>query len=137
MRIPILLLTLVGGLMLLAAAAVAVQGRATQSSGVFAKGVVTSLNEGPYHAEVEVTGLDGRRFTYAENGSQAPLQVGQVLSVRYEPSSPAETARIAGKGGYSLAGSLAGVGVLILLAAWLSPLLTARFPGMFAFPIRR
>ena len=137
MRITVLMLTLLGLLVLLLSGGLGLHAHADQTTSVIATGVVTSLNEGPYHAEVEVTGVDGRKFTYTENGSHRPLQVGRTVSVRYQPSAPAETAHIAGQGAYSLAGSLAVLGVLIVLAAWLSPLLTARFPNLFAFPIRR
>ncbi len=137
MRITVSLLTCVGVVLLLLAAGLAWRAHGAAGSSVVATGVVTALNEGPYHAEVEVDGADGRKFNYVENSSHAPLAVGEKLAVRYQPASPVETAQVASGGVYGLATGVAITGALIILAALLSPFLVARFPGLLAFPIRR
>ena len=135
MRTVVACLALLGVLTLALSVALALRAQDSRRHSVTANGVVTALNEGPYHAEVSVTGADGRRFDYVEDSSERPLAVGQTIAVRYLPSAPEQTARIA-RGGADLPVELAIMGALMILAALLSPLLVRRFPGVLASPIR-
>ena len=137
MRITIALLTCLGVMLLVLAAGLSWRAHGVERTSVVATGVVTALNEGPFHAEVKVTGADGRKFNYVENSSHAPLAVGEKLAVRYQPAAPVETAQVASGGVYGLATGVAFTGALIILAACLSPFLVGRFPGVLVFPLRR
>lgn len=135
MRIIVTFLVLLGILMLALSGVLALHAQHARKHSVTAPGVVTALNDGPYHAEVSVQGANGRRFDYVENSSERPLAVGQALTVRYSPATPEQTARVE-QGGANLPLEIAGVGLFMILAAFASPVLVKRFPGLFAFAIR-
>lgn len=114
---------------------------ATAPRVVIATGVVTALADGPHHAVVRVAPAGDPAFTFPAN-TQAGLTVGQQVVVRYRPNAPVATARVAdgAKHGEDDAhGDVRGlvlVGIALLIAAVLSPLLVRWFPGLLAFRFR-
>ena len=135
MRFTIIGLCLMGVVLLAVAGVLAAREQDFRRRSVTAPGVVSMLNEGPYHAEVSVRAADGHRFDYVENSSERPLAVGEALTVRYDRSNPEATARVE-RGGANLPLEFAGAGFLMILAALASPLLVRTFPGLFTFAIR-
>ncbi|UAJ10289.1 hypothetical protein [Polymorphobacter megasporae] len=99
-----------------------------------ARGVVSRLDPAPYHAHVTVTPARGAPFTWF-TASRTPLQVGQVVDVRLSPGAP-ETAELVEGTGYGTAIDLGLIGLALLIGALIAPWLLARFPGIFASPIR-
>ncbi len=111
-------------------------GRST----IMVPGVVTALVDGPHHAIVTVAPPGGSPFTFPAN-TQAGLDKGQQVTVRYQPGEPVATARVVdagaiGNGKATIVWSLVVMGVLLLAAVGISPYLVRWYPDMFAFRIR-
>ena len=113
---------------------------------IMAPGVVTALADGPHHAIVMVAPRGGSPFTFPAN-TQAGLDTGQQVTVRYQPAEPVATARVVaaaaaaaaaatGNGNATIVWSLVIMGVLLLAAAGIGPYLVQWYPDMFAFRIR-
>lgn len=107
---------------------------------ITAPGVVTALADGPHHAIVTVAPRGGSPFTFPAN-TQAGLDKGQHVTVRYEPAEPVATAHVvdagaAGNGKATTVWSLVLVGVLLVAAAGLGPYLVRWYPDVFAFRLR-
>lgn len=123
-----------------AAAAIVAGTRGRASASTTAPGVVRQLLDGPHHALVEVSPANGAPFTFPAN-TQGGLAPAQRVTVRYEVAMPRETAQVvtAGDDGDDRAGTVRGlvvVGVALLVAAALSPLLVRWFPGLLGFRVR-
>ncbi len=122
---------------LLIAAVIAVQQRKEQQAPdtIVAAGIVTRLNAGPYHADIEVRPAGGSNFTYAEN-SRTPLALGQRVKVLYRASAPGETARLADGNPYAAAIDFGIIGIVLIVIGLLIPRILARFPNLLISPIR-
>lgn len=111
-------------------------GRAT----IMVPGVVTALADGPHHAIVTVAPPGVSPFTFPAN-TQAGLDKGQRVTVRYRAAEPVATAHVVdaaatGNGNATIVWSLVVMGVLLLAAAGIGPYLVRWYPDMFAFRIR-
>lgn len=135
-RITAIFLICMGVLVLVVSGIVTWRTRAFEQRSVLAQGVVLSI-EDPAHGEVKVTGPGGASFTYSQTGFAGPLSPGRTLPVRYDPVDPAGSARAGAPDAlYGFPRQFAFMGVLMIVAAFIGPLLVRRFPGLFAFAIR-
>jgi Protein of unknown function (DUF3592) len=53
-----------------------------------AKGIVTKLNSGGSHPEIKITTKDGKEIEYPQGGLIFGYQVGDEVSVYYDPQNP-------------------------------------------------
>ncbi|RMB36272.1 hypothetical protein C8J47_1808 [Sphingomonas sp. PP-F2F-G114-C0414] len=105
---------------------------------ITAPGVVTTLADGPHHAIVTVAPRGGSPFTFPAN-TQAGLDKGQQVTVRYQPGEAVATAHVVeagATGNATTVWSLVIVGVLLLAAAGIGPYVVRLYPDVFAFRIR-
>lgn len=138
MRVTVWALVALALLSFLAAGVIAGMQRPAAAAGT-APGVVKALLDGPHHASVEVSPPGAPRFTFPAN-TQEGLSVDQRVTVRYDIAEPLQTAQVvpAGDdgGGPGTVRGLVIIGIILLLAAALSPFLVRWFPGLFAFRVR-
>ena len=135
-RITAIFLVAMGVLVLSVSAVVAWRTRAFEQRSVLAQGTVISVEDAA-HGEVRVKGPGAVDFTYSQTGFAGPLSLGRILPVRYDPADPAGTARAGDPEAlYGFPKQFALLGVLMIVAAVLGPLLVRRFPALFAFAVR-
>ena len=87
-------LVLLTGLGLLAAAALAgVQTRRFVAVSAASEGVVSRLNAGGSHPQIEFHTADGSVVSYPQGGMIAGFRTGQPVRVLFDPANPRSTAR--------------------------------------------
>jgi hypothetical protein len=110
-------LKLFPGMVFLAAAAVLLAVAIATGSGTrqflgeaaAAPGVVTALNAGGSHPEVEFTTTSGRKVSYAQGGCISGYKPGDRVRVLYRPADPHGTASIDAPGALWFAPGVAGL----------------------------
>jgi hypothetical protein len=88
-------LMVIGAGLVFAGAATAVSRRSFARAATSATGVVTRLNAGGSHPEIEFTTASGTKVTYPQGGLIFGYRPGQEVRVLYNPQDPAKTACVA------------------------------------------
>ena len=140
MRVTLFFLLCLAAVCFVSAFKIATSPVSVDRATIMAPGVVTALADGPHHAIVTVAPRGGSPFTFPAN-TQAGLDKGQQVTVRYRPGEPVATAHVievgaTGDGNAAIVWSLVVMGVLLLAAAGISPYLARWYPDVFAFRIR-
>ena len=142
MRVTLFFMLCLAAVCFVSAFRIATSPPTVDRASIMAPGVVTVLADGPHHAIVMVAPSGGSPFTFPAN-TQAGLDTGQQVTVRYQPAEPVATAHVVaaaaaatGNGNATLVWSLVTMGVLLLAAAGIGPYLVQWYPDMFVFRIR-
>jgi hypothetical protein len=105
----------IGAGLVFAGAATAVSRRSFALAATSATGVVTRLNAGGSHPEIEFTTAAGTKVTYPQGGLIFGYRPGQEVRVLYNQQDPARTACVATFGAlWFVPLILCGVGIALL-----------------------
>jgi hypothetical protein len=113
-RIPFIL---VGVALLAAAVAVAISVRAFTRDAERSDGVVTRLNAGGSHPQIEFTTASGRKISYPQGGLIFGYQSGQKVRVLYRATDPEQSARIDAIGALWATPVMLGIVAMFLFAS--------------------
>lgn len=89
-----LLITLIGAGLLLIAGKVASDRYDFVSEAKVAQGLVSELNAGGAHPQIDFTSIAGEKISYPQGGFIFGYQIGQPVRVLYAPERPANSAII-------------------------------------------
>jgi hypothetical protein len=115
MKLKALVLIVIGAGLVFAGAATAVSRRSFSRTATSATGVVTRLNAGGSHPEIEFETASGTKITYPQGGLVFGYRPGQEVRVLYDPQDPAKTACVARLGAlWFVPLILSGIGIALL-----------------------
>jgi len=108
---------LIGAGLVFAGTATALSKRSFTRAASVASGVVTRLNAGGSHPEIEFMTTSGTKVTYPQGGLIFGYRPGQQVRVLYDPQDPSKTACVDSFGAmWFVPLMLTGLGVCLLIA---------------------